>query len=294
MDLSLPVLSGWEAARQIRADPATSHDPGPRGHRARHAGDRERALAAGCDGFIAKPIDEETFAARVDLVPCAARPAIPQRAVDAGPGLPRRASPGGILVVDDQPEVADLLKSDLEPTATRSSAPGARRRPGPVRRGRARFDLAVVDVMLGGGLRLRADGRLIAAGRRIPSGPARDRRARSTGRRGYAAGADDFIGKPIDSAELRARARSLIRIGRAIREQGASGERAEAYEKLAELDRLKSDFLSTVSHELRTPLNTIILLSHQIEKATGPAPEEAARQTRRRVISREPRRHCSG
>jgi CheY-like chemotaxis protein len=51
----------------------------------------------------------------------------------------------------------------------------------------------------------------------------------------------------------------LIRIGRAIREQGqAIKEHAEAYEKLAELDRLKSDFLSTVSHELRTPLNSIL------------------------------------
>ena len=69
--------------------------------------------------------------------------------------------------------------------------------------------------------------------------------------------------------------RSLIRIGRAIREQGrAIKERSEAYEKLAELDRLKSDFLSTVSHELRTPLNTIILLSHVIEREGTPADEE--------------------
>jgi len=44
------------------------------------------------------------------------------------------------------------------------------------------------------------------------------------------------------SPELRARARSLIRIGRAIREQGrAIKERSEAYEKLAELDRLKKN-----------------------------------------------------
>jgi signal transduction histidine kinase len=42
----------------------------------------------------------------------------------------------------------------------------------------------------------------------------------------------------------------------------AQRELAEAYDRLMEVDQLKSKFLSTVSHELRTPLNTIILLSH--------------------------------
>src|SRR6266545_1085953 len=131
--------------------------------------------------------------------------------------------------------------------------------------GNSQFDLAVVDVMLGADSGYELTGELIARSAEylpvlLVTAGTIDRE------RGYAAGADDFIGKPIESAELRARARSLIRIGRAIREQGrAIKEHAEAYEKLAELDRLKSDFLSTVSHELRTPLNTIILLSHVIE-----------------------------
>ena len=38
MDLSLPVLSGWEATRQIKADPEIAGDPDPRRHGARHAG----------------------------------------------------------------------------------------------------------------------------------------------------------------------------------------------------------------------------------------------------------------
>ena len=98
--------------------------------------------------------------------------------------------------------------------------------------------------------------------------------------RGFHAGADDFIGKPIESVELRARARSLIRVGRAIREQHRVGrERSEAYRKLEELDRLKSGFLSTVSHELRTPLNTIILLAHRLEKVPASA-EDSERQAR--------------
>ena len=93
-------------------------------------------------------------------------------------------------------------------------------------------------------------------------------------------GADDFIGKPIETVELRARARSLIRVGRLVREQRRLGrERSEAYRKLSELDRMRSDFLSTVSHELRTPLNTIVLLAHQLNR-TSPTPEEEGRKTR--------------
>ena len=177
--------------------------------------------------------------------------------------------------MDDNPEVADLIRADLAFDGHEVVAVGSLAEVSSLFTQNSQFDLAVVDVMLGKDSGYELTGELIArSGEYLPvllvTAGTIDRE------RGYAAGADDFIGKPIESAELRARARSLIRIGRAIREQGrAIKERAEAYEKLAELDRLKSDFLSTVSHELRTPLNTIILLSHVIEReGTTPADEE--------------------
>ena len=40
MDLSLPVVDGWEATRRLKAEPATEAHPGDRAHRARHAGRR--------------------------------------------------------------------------------------------------------------------------------------------------------------------------------------------------------------------------------------------------------------
>jgi two-component system, cell cycle response regulator DivK len=56
MDLSIPGIDGWECTRRLKADPKTRAIPiiALTAHAMR--GDEERAIAAGCDGYLAKPI----------------------------------------------------------------------------------------------------------------------------------------------------------------------------------------------------------------------------------------------
>lgn len=285
MDLSLPILSGWEAARAIKDDPATASIPIVAVTAHAMQGDRERALAAGCDGFIAKPIDEETFEplVRSYLAPRSESAPAPE-AASAPPGQEISPEAGRILVVDDHAEVAALIQQDLEAEGHEVVVARSLEEAVSLTGDGPPLDLAIVDVMLGAESGYDLTAHLVSRSSEylpvllVTAGEI-DRE------KGYAAGADDFIAKPLEEAELVARARSLIRVGRAIRSQGrAARERSEAYEKLAEIDRLKSDFLSTVSHELRTPLNTIILLSHLIEREGKTPTDEERRLHDIRVI----------
>ena len=57
MDLSLPVIDGWEATRQIKADPSTQTIPVIALTAHAMAGDEQKALAAGCDDYDTKPVN---------------------------------------------------------------------------------------------------------------------------------------------------------------------------------------------------------------------------------------------
>ncbi len=64
MDLSLPVLDGWEATRRLKAAAETRHIPVIALSAHAMAGDREEALAAGCDDFDTKPVEFAAPAAK--------------------------------------------------------------------------------------------------------------------------------------------------------------------------------------------------------------------------------------
>ena len=68
MDMSLPVLDGWEATRQIKADPATSGIPVIALTAHAMSEDRERAISAGCDDYDTKPVEFPRLIGKIDAL----------------------------------------------------------------------------------------------------------------------------------------------------------------------------------------------------------------------------------
>lgn len=75
MDMSLPLIDGWEATRRVKANPATRHIPVIALTAHAMAGDREQAMAAGCDDYDTKPIELTRLLPKIEKY--------------AGPGTPR-------------------------------------------------------------------------------------------------------------------------------------------------------------------------------------------------------------
>jgi two-component system, cell cycle response regulator len=121
LDIHMPRMDGYEVARQLRADAACCNIPLIAVTALAMVGDREKILASGFSGYIAKPLDPETFPMQVQGYLEAAQSA------DAIPPVPphKQGHPGGIspreklavvLFVDNMQTNIDLVRSTLEPS----------------------------------------------------------------------------------------------------------------------------------------------------------------------------------
>ncbi|MEE8395428.1 MAG: response regulator [bacterium] len=68
MDLSLPVMDGWEATRKIRGGEKTGAIPIVALTAHAMAGDRERALESGCNDYLTKPVDMDQLAETIQRI----------------------------------------------------------------------------------------------------------------------------------------------------------------------------------------------------------------------------------
>ena len=73
MDMSLPVMDGWEATRRLKADPNTSTIPIIALTAHAMASDRELALEAGCDDYDSKPVDLTRLVRKIEQLLAASR-----------------------------------------------------------------------------------------------------------------------------------------------------------------------------------------------------------------------------
>ncbi len=73
MDMSLPAIDGWEATRRVKADNATRSVPviGLTAHAM--AGDREKAIEAGCDDYETKPVELDRLISKIERLLDAAK-----------------------------------------------------------------------------------------------------------------------------------------------------------------------------------------------------------------------------
>lgn len=121
LDIHMPRMDGYEVARLLRANSECSRIPTIAVTALAMVGDRERILASGFSGYIAKPLDPETFSAQVEGYLGPGPASSLRRAVQSQEPAPIQSSSPSkkvavVLFVDNTQTNLDLIKSTLEPS----------------------------------------------------------------------------------------------------------------------------------------------------------------------------------
>ena len=222
LDVMMPEMDGFETCRALKNNLATAHIPVVMVTALIDRSERVRGLEAGADDFLSKPVDDATLFARLRalLRTKQVQDAWRLRAETARqlgvepPSRPLAAVAGSaVLVLADPAEAAEVgaclhadgavptLVGTVEEAVAALAAPGGR------------FDLAILCLPATGTEHLRLASRLKAqhATRDLPVLLVADPAQRDLVLRGFEIGASDYVLRPTDGNELRARARNQIR-----------------------------------------------------------------------------------
>jgi two-component system cell cycle response regulator len=121
LDIHMPRMDGYEVARLLNSDPECSRIPLVAVTALAMVGDREKILASGFSGYIAKPLDPEAFSAQVQgylgagHAPVTHRAAPTQQQTSTAMSPPRKKV-AVVLFVDNMQTNIDLVRSTLEPS----------------------------------------------------------------------------------------------------------------------------------------------------------------------------------
>ena len=259
MDLGLPVLDGWEATRQIKAAPETKHIPVIALTAHAMTGDREKALAAGCDDFDTKPVDLPRLLGKIQAL---------------APGERRIVSPAeaALLVVDDNEDNRYTLTRRLKREGyTNLTTANDGREALELLRSK-KFDLVLLDIMMPemNGYEvlehLKADAEL----RHLPVIMISAVGEIDSVVRCIELGAEDYLPKPFNPTLLRARVGASLE-KKALRDEVRDWNRKleeRVQEQVAQLDRLgrlKSFFSPQLAESIVNGGGEDLLKTHRRE-----------------------------
>lgn len=214
LDIKMPGMDGFSVLSALKTNPVTAEIPVIFVSALADDSDAARGLALGVADYITKPINPALLRSRV-------RSQVELRRLRANPGmfdvrpLPDRADPPAILVVDDTPynihELVEALKADYRIMVATSGT-----RALDVMLAANPPDLVLLDVVMPGmdGYEVCSRIKASAAGNGIPVIFVTVVDSPADKVRGFELGAADYISKPFDIAEVRARIRTHLELAR--------------------------------------------------------------------------------